>query len=255
MQAKKFMLAIAALLALIGLFAVAGNRYWRKIPVSEIKKELPAASEEYRRIMERYAGADSNLDLSGNILIYDGENKYSLKERSSFSYIRSGRQYYYRLSRLQTFCDGSTVLQLDTVNKRIIVSTASHSQASNDPGTMPFDRLFSDTARFRINGAVSEQGSERVLRIQSDYNPGMRSYSLRYDTTNYRLLKAEVEWWKTIPLKNGDTNKIWLAKIDYRYQEPGRLDMDKKIREVISKTDGQVKPSLRYKDYQVNTGL
>lgn len=257
MIGKKIFLVCVLATALALLFASVGRKVRLKHVVAMNERELPVAAVEYRRIMERFAGADSNIDLSGTIRIYDSENKYALKEERTFRYTRYGAQFYAQLSRLQTFCDGNLVLQLDTLNRTITLSKAPTGQkASSDPGMQPFDRLFSDTATFRISGTVSEFASERILKMQSDFNPEIRSCSLVYDTLSYRLHRAEVEWWKQIPTGDKNTTgKIWLAKLDYHYQLPVLLDIHKRIDSIIIIRDGRVCGQPAYKDYQLNTSF
>ena len=243
-------------MTLIGLFA-AGRRYTVSLSRPTKDSVLPSAAEEYKRIMARYMGADSDINLSGTIRIYDGENKFSLKEERSFHYSRWGNQFYARLSRLQTFCNGKVVLQLDTLKKIVIVNKASAGRSSiATSGMQPFDRLFSDTVQFRLSGEVSEQGAVRTLRIVSDFSPEMRSFSLIYDTASYRLIRAEVEFWKRGTLPGDQTaDRIWLAKIEYHYGAPTVLDMDNPIRQVIVPEDNSVKLRDAYKDYQLNTNF
>jgi len=257
MMAKKIFLVFVLATLIVLLFAAVGQKVGLKHIAPTNEKELPAAAGEYRRIMERFSGADSNIDLSGTIRIYDSENKYALKEQRGFRYTRYGSQFYTRLSCLQTFCDGSLMLQLDTLNRTITVSKATVGQkGSANPVIQSFDRLFSDTATFRISGKVSELASERILKMQSDFNPEIRSCSLIYDTLSYRLHRAEVEWWKQIPTGDkNSTGKIWLAKLDYHYQSPVPFDMHKRIDSIILIKDGHVYNRPAYKDYQVNTSF
>ncbi len=260
MISKKLILMGVVLLTMAGfLTAMAGRYWWRStfaVPVAEA--ELPGAAAEYRKIIERYHGRDSASDLSGTIRIYDGENKNALKETKTFRCVRSGGQYYMQLSSLQTFCNGAILLQLDTVNKRILICKAVNAGLSGgSPGKDPVEILFSDTARFKMSGMVSPgQRTERVLRLQSDFDPQVRSCRLCYDTLTYSLHNAEIEWWKNGPDSEGlSSDKIWLAKMDYQYHPAGRLNVDERIGEIISISNGKVRLTASYRDYQVTTNF
>ena len=256
MSTRKPILAGILLLTMICLFAA--ERRFNKSKSPQTKgSALPPAVDEYKRIMARYLGADSDINLSGTIRIYDGENKFSLREEKGFHYSRKGGQFFAQLSRLQTFCDGKLVLQLDTLAKSVIVNKAPSGRLSIGAPTMqPFDRLFSDTARFRFSGEVSGQGVMRTLRIVSDFSPEIRSFSLIYDTATYRLSRAEVEFWKRGTLPGDQTaDRIWLAKIEYHYGVPAVLEMEKKIRQVVGLEHNGIRLRDTYKDYQLTTNL
>ncbi len=262
MRAKKLLLAILSLSTLIGLVAVAGRYGSRRHKpgagdAAPLSGATPPFAEEYRRIMERYNNVDSFLDLSGIIRIYDGGNKFSLQEQRTFRYTRSGRQFYARLSRLQTFCDGNLILQLDTLTRSIVLSAAPEILAKNaNPGATPFEAMFADTARFRISGTVAAHQGGRTLRVESEYNPGMRSFSIDYDTATYRLQRAEGDWWKRAPLDGNNTDdNIWRARIEYSYGKPVAIDMRAKINAIVSVSGGKVTVNPLYKDYQLNTRL
>jgi hypothetical protein len=239
---------------LAGLLTAAGNRWWVRKDFGA-NKVLPPASEEYQRIISRNKGADSALEIVGTIRVYDMEDKGSLKETSTFRCVRSGKQFYTQLSYVQTFCNGTIVLQLDTVNKRIMLSAADpHATPENFMPAGQIGLLFSDTAQFRISGAVTENGSERSLTLKSDFNPGVRSSTLIYDTLTYRVRQARIEWWKSLPGVEEPSNaKMWRTTIDFQYHPAQHLDMDKKIGAVMVVVNGNVNLREQYRDYQVNT--
>jgi hypothetical protein len=150
MTSKRIILFCVLLLALAGFIGAAGNYHWWTKASALSARKLPSPGDEYRKIMEQFNGHDSAIDLSGTIKIYDKEDQEALKETSTFRFIRSGRQYFMQLSYLQTFCNGSVILQLDTVNKLIVLAKAGDAdspmvfQKGGNPGL-----LFNDTAQFR----------------------------------------------------------------------------------------------------------
>lgn len=253
MTAKKILLPALLLLLTASLITAASGRHWWKNSTIKEKK-LPDAVAEYRRLIDRSGLADSLLDLSGTIRIYDRENKDALKEERLFHYSRHGRQYAMQLSYLQSFCDGDLTVQLDTVNKSIVVSRSVDAGIS---GMFPMGRslesLFSDTAGFRITGDVSEgTGAARVLRMQSDFNPAVRSYKIIYDTLTYHLRQSEIEWWKSGPDADGaSSRKIWLARIDYQYHPGTSVNIREKLRTILLVDKGQVKAAPAYRGYQL----
>src|SRR5258708_5908563 len=251
MFSKKIILSVVFVLALSG--AMAGYHWWKVSgdrPVPE--KTMPSAAEEFGKVMQAYGRADSLSEVSGTIRIYDKEDKGSLKETKTFCFVRSGAGYYARMSYLQTYCDGVWMVQLDTVHHRVQVSGAPSGVGGMLPG--PLTTLFSDTARFRIGGVVTDEGGERGLHLQNEFRPEIRSSTLFYDTLSYRLNRAEVEWWKPSSLPNEKGDRIWLAKIDYRYRPAPRLDLSEKVRSILTVTGGGVKLTATYRDYEVNPG-
>jgi hypothetical protein len=253
MSFKKIILS--ALLLSMLTAATAGYRWWKdreKTPA--LQSVLPSAPEELQKLIQRYRReADSSASVAGTIRIYDRENKDLLKESRTFRYIRCGMGYYVQLSSLQIFCDGIWLVQLDSVNRQIVVEKA----PPGGPGGMmniaaPPETFFSDTARFRISGVVMAEGDQRSLRLQSELNPEIRSSTLFYDTLSYQLSKAEIERWKpgTAPDEKGD--KIWLVKIDYRYPPAEKMDLRMKIKSIVAIDGRRVTPGAAYRDYELN---
>ena len=251
MFSKKIILSVVFVLALSG--AMAGYHWWKisgDQPAPE--KTMPSAAEEFGKVMLAYGRADSLSGVSGTIRIYDNEDKGALKETKTFYFVRSGAGYYVQLSYLQTWCDGVWMVQLDTVHHRVQVSKAQAGAGAGLPG--PLATLFSDTARFRISGTVTDEGNERELHLQNELRPEIRSTTLFYDTLSYRLNRAEMEWWKPSALPDEKGDKVWLTKIDYRYSPAPRLDLSEKIRSILTVTGDVAKLTETYRDYESNLG-
>jgi hypothetical protein len=251
MSFKKIFLSALLLSALTA--ATAGYHWWKgRDKTSAPQRELPPAPEEFRKVMLRYQRTVHSLaSVEGTIRIYDQENKSALREVKTFRFVRCGDGYYMQLSYLQTFCDGKWLVQLDTVNRQIVVEKARGSAASMDPAVSQ-GALFSDTAQFRISGLVKAEGSQRSLRLQSELNPEIRSSTLFYDSLSYQLNRAEMEWWKPGSAPDDKGEKIWLARIDYRYPPAEKMDLPAKISSIVTIVRRKVRAAAAYRDYDLN---
>ena len=255
MSKKKIILPVLLLFVVSGLFAIAKNYHWFGLDISKNKTDLPDAKEELRKIYGLYSKPDTSLSIKGIIRLYDRENKDALKEQTPFSYSKKGMQVYSQLGYMETFVDDSIVVQLDTVNKYIIVSKTDMSQvqASSQPG-LPFEKFMQDTSAFKVEVTVAEKNKQRTLTIKSELNPEIKSSIIYYDPVSYKILKAEIEWWKeAIVYENEDTDKkTWLTIMDYTYPLAPGLTVQEKIKKIIVWKDGKAEPAPAYKDYQVH---
>ncbi len=250
---KKVITGIVVLMA-TGLLAVAGNYLWSKFSGNE-KPELPSLKDELSKIAAKYDIENNGFTIKGDINLFDGENPGAVKEKTSFYFSKKGNQFCSQLSYQQTLCNGKVVLQADTVNKILIVSTIStEALAAAQKSVMPFDKMFSeDTTSFRISGTVSETGKQRKVYFKNDYTPEVRSVSLFYDTLQYNVIKSEIEWWKDAGAVEENTkgNPVWITKINYEYLPFQDLNIDEKISRFVSIKDNKAEPALPYKDYKI----
>lgn len=257
MISRTILVSTLLILALTGFIKAATDHHWwrTKQSAGDGLPQLPAAKDEFARILKKYAGTDSVTDLSGIIHLYDGETSM-LKETNSFRCYRSGGKYFWQLSYLQTFCDGKILLQLDTLHKEITVSK--NIPAGNGvgfPGQMPA-ALFNDSAVVHLTGTVEPMGGQRELVLHSDFQPAIRECRLFYDTLDYRIKKEEIEYWKGVVTSGSDANqKIWLAKVDFDYKPGLDPGISQSIASMIRIDNGQVKGIGRYQDYQVNVNF
>ena len=254
MTAKTLLLSALLLLVLAGvIMAGVGNHWWKtsfRAPVAG--KNLPTAAVEYDRIRERFRGGDSAMDIGGTVRLYDGERGGELKESTPFRSVRYGAQYFTQLSYLRTWCDGKLVLVVDTVHRRMQVSKpVMVGPKGSDLSTMPVNLLFSDTALFRFTGSVSQEGTERILTLHSDYNPEIKASRVYYDTANYRLRRLEVEWWKDRSGRDTAEGKIWLAKVEYVYHSRDNMNIGDEMRSYITVGRNGIMPTARYAGYEV----
>jgi hypothetical protein len=254
MTIKRGFLILVMLLLIVGVFAMVRN-YSRK--KAEGAGKVPDAMEEYRKIMNHYIGKEPDTEISGNIRIYDGENNGTLKETGSFHCARSGVQFFTRINYLQTFCDGELVLDLDTVNKVILISKAEESKNTVEHNPVdPVGVFISDTTKIQIGEIKTAGNAERIITIKTDLNPEIRAVRYFYDTISYRVRQTEVEWWRTNPVMDDNKErKIWLARIDYVYQKAALMKIKEKIRSIVEVNGKKVKPGPLYSDYQINSNL
>src|SRR4051812_44851384 len=140
---RKFItLVLCGLMAITGI-AMAGNYAGWFYQYGGRKAVLPTASEEFRKLYERFMQQGSTIDMSGDILLYDGENRSGAKERNSFHFIKNGMASYSQLGYIQNYCNGKLLLQLDTVNRLIIVARAGDQSAAQTMSKQPsVDMLF-----------------------------------------------------------------------------------------------------------------
>ena len=250
---KKTLLKLIASVCLLtaACWAIAGrNPHWFHNPGAI---SLPDAKEELNKLYTAYIKKDAALDIKGSIRLYDEEHDNTLKEENSFRIIKQDSQIYTRLSYIQTFVRGELAVELDTVNRTILVSKldpAASTAIANH--ALMLGQWFSDTARFKMTGSVTASSNTRTLRLQTEMNPEIRSCSITYDTVSYRVRQAEIEWWKQGQIADTSAvHRTWLARIDYVYLPFSGLDSSQRIDHVI-RISGQIIPALEYKDYKIH---
>ena len=263
MRSKTILLSVLMFLAIAGVIAATTGRHWWKQPANAsaspapgIGQNLPAAPAEYSRLFQRMQVTDSAMDISGTIHIYDGERDGLLKETKSFRAFRQGRQWYYQLSYLQTWCDGDLVLVLDTLHRQMEVSKPVAGRGQGPlAANMPSAMLFNDSAQFRISGSVEQDQTERILTLRSDYSPEIKVCRLYYDTASYRLHRTEIEWWKDRVGRDTAGSNIWLAKLDYVYRPRSTQGIGQEMRSYIVLGPDGIKPADRYSNYHVKVNF
>src|SRR5689334_12131242 len=124
MQVMKKKLSISLIILITGFVSV-----WAiKNPIFYGNhKHLPLidGKEELKKLYQQYMVSSQVLSLYGTIQLLDEEHKNALKEETSFESMKKGRSIYTRFSYLQTMINDSITLQLDTVNKTILVGQTS----------------------------------------------------------------------------------------------------------------------------------
>ncbi len=243
---------LSVLLAIGVLITMAGNNadWFGK----EEHVVQPNARAEFQQLCARYLQHDTVLNLGGNIRLYDGEDRRQVKEQSSFELIKQGNGMYTRLSHLQTFANEQLMVQLDTVNRIMVIAEAMENQTRNGSSLQQsVDLLFSDTAAFRLVGEVTGNELERTLSFKSDFNPEIRQYRISYDAKTYQLKNATIEWWKDAMVSDStNANRVWVTQIDYRYRQTAGRGVNDMMREVVALRGKEVIPTDKYKDYEVH---
>lgn len=252
---KKIVLSLLSLLILTGILAAAVHYHHLHKPASNTPAgPLPSGSVEFRKILQRLNGPDSAVEVYGSIRIYDGEDSSRLKETSTFCMLRSGRKYYYQLSCLQTICNGSILLQIDTMNKTLAVKRVTDT-IEKMRGLMS-NMLPGDTLAAGISAVVSREHGQRVLRLRNEMQPEVRTFSLVYDTVDYRMRRAEVEWWKPgTGMPDSLSQRVWITKIDYHYRQSRPEVIDDKLRKVVAVKDNKIKLMPLYEGYRLSGEL
>jgi hypothetical protein len=252
MQKKKIIILLIVLVTITGL-AIAGTRAgWFTNSISV--NELPGAKEEYQRICDRIKN-DTSINLEATIILYDGEDTATIKEKTTCRYIKKQDKYYSQFSYLQTFCNGRLIVQLDTVNQVIVVSQVQLERKRNKRAMQPtFDMLFSEQADFRITGKVTQRNDmEREITCQSDFNPEMKSFDIIYDPVTYQVKRAKIQWWKEGAIaETAADNQVWLTHIDYQPMPVVTINIEEEISKIITIKKDQIEPALKYQDYQLH---
>ena len=253
---KKRIFIIVIAVSVIALLAVAGTVIYRSVYTAPASEDYPPLKEEYAKLCHRMQ-RDSAFSIEGTILLYDSEYPNTVKEETSFSFVKNGRSFESVLGPMQVLSNGHLFLQLDTMNQYLLVAPLHDSALQLAKNSMmPFDEMFSDTAQFRINGKVGGDGSEGFIEFSSDFNPEVKSMKVFYDPASYVVSHAEVVWWKNDMILNGQqTPDTWITRIRYRYPSYKDPGIESKIRNIITVTDSIVEPATPYREYRFNSSL
>ncbi|MBL7740730.1 MAG: hypothetical protein JNK14_16040 [Chitinophagaceae bacterium] len=257
MNKKKLVIPALIILVLSGLFAVANTYHWFGMNRNNTA-DLPAAKEELRKVFARFSDPASIIHIRGTIRLFDRENNDALKEQISFSYSKQGQQFSSRVGYVQTFVADSLAIQLDTVNKYIILSRVDKgSELLTAQTALPFEKFMQDTSAFKIEAVVAQNNKERSLAIKSELSPEIKMTTIFYDPVTYTIKRAEIEWWKEpLVYKNEeDFKRTWLTVLEYTYPLSGGASVSEKIRKIIIQKDGKIEPGPAYRDYQVQSSF
>jgi hypothetical protein len=243
MKKKNKALLLLTLLVLAGFIAV-GNWYER------INESIDS-KEEFRKLYQGFNTGGNQLHITGTIRLLDKEQNDKLTEETSFEYVSSSLAYYSRLDYVQTFSDGQLAVQLDTVNKYVMVSPVEAQQMQAAGNAMfPFEQFLSDTSQFKVHLTAGEREGWRWLRINSELNPEIKTCMIIYDPLSYEVKEVEVEWWKEPVLEEEiDEKKCWLSKIEYRYHATSSLNIRERIGRILKVNKDKIELTERYKEY------
>ncbi len=261
MRNKKKIAALVLSVIGISVLALAGkqvaDRYTRHQPDKINLPVLPAAKDEYSRLVQQFLHPDSVSVVKGTVLLYDGASPERVKEKSDFISVRDGHSYYSKMSFNEIICNGKWYVQVDSLHKQLLIVAMNENQPmAPAPATGDmFDRLFSDTATFKVSGSVAGNDLERVITIKSDLNPEIQYFTLRYSPADYSIKGAEIHFWKDRHAP-ADTTAIqkstWITKIEYG--QPGKqvININDRINRVFRINGHTIEPTAAYRNYQVS---
>jgi hypothetical protein len=248
----KYKIAIAVVsVLLIGAGSVVIAKGWlnKEKPVIV---ELPDANTEWQKLVQHYQQLQqtTGLNLQGTIKLYEGKSPDLVKEQSNTIIRNKGNQFFYSVSDVRYYCDGTMLLQVDHINKMAVLSKAV--QGNYGPQVFPHidPSLSPDQKKFGIAGQVEGDDSERRLTMQSELNPEIKKYTIVYDPANYNMKSVEIEWWKS-HLNDNKSDNFWITKIQYTHLPAVELDMEEQIRKIISVEKGQITLIGAEKDYSL----
>ncbi|WEK34073.1 MAG: hypothetical protein P0Y53_16420 [Candidatus Pseudobacter hemicellulosilyticus] len=244
-------LSIILLLSGWGLARTAG--WFAGTGKEELVTEKDGRSE-LRKLLQRYTGEGDMADLHGEILLYDAEGKKSLKERSTFRSVRNGNAFYSQLAAQYTYVADGLLVQLDTLSRTILVVRVDVDKmpANIGAGLLPLEQLMEDSAAFRITATVKDTGKERMLSIQHELMPEIRSCVIYYDPATYTIRKTEVEWWKFMrgtTQFNGEA--VWFSEISYDTNRLEAPDIGRDIRKIVKVDGNTVVAAEKYASYEI----
>jgi len=242
---KKKILLLIVFVASVWL-VVAQRHRW-------IREELPDATTELRRIVISQQQTDSLL-VDGNIRLYDEKGPDALLETLSFRYYRNGASFYSRFGSLVVVGNKQWIIEVDSSSQRIIVQkqgpTAGMEAISAATGIQLMEKIWQDTAVFKLHLSVKQKGRQRVLHMESEQNPEMRSAALTYDPATARLEKAEIRWRKD-GQADGNGQDGWVSYISYTNRPAFFLDIENIMGNIVVLKDGLWRPASGYAAYQL----
>ena len=260
MRNKKKITVLVLSVICISVLALAGKQVADKYAHRENKinlSALPPAKDEYTKLVQHFLHPDSASVIKGTVKLYDGASPERVKEKSDFISIRDGSSFYSKISFTEVICDGKWYVQIDTLHKQLLITALNENQVkaplSPAMGGL-FDRLFSDTATFKVSGTVTGNDLERLITIKSDFNPEIQYFTLRYSPADYSIRGAEIRFWKN-RRPDADTTEeqknSWITKIEYRQAGKKLVNINDRINQVFKIKGHTMEPAAAYHDYKV----
>ena len=246
-NSKKILLSFLLVILLGGAVIYASSINWQ--PAGK----LPDPRQELARLVNQYTTAAGAFATEGTIKIYDGENNNELKEETPFYFYKNNRDQYLKFGFLQVISNDSLTVQVDTANKYIIVaSNAGEANTVNGQQLLSPDKFIADTARVDVQGTVRQNGKMRTIVFANKMNPEIVSYSVTYDSSNYRMQQSSIVFRKdpSDPDSIGH-KKIWLAKIEYRYPASQVWNIAALINTFIKIDNGNISVRDKYRDFSL----
>ncbi|HET6994118.1 MAG TPA: hypothetical protein VFI06_04000, partial [Chitinophagaceae bacterium] len=158
-----------------------------------------------------------------------------------------------QLSQLQTFLIDGFRLSLDTIENTITLSGATKEEiAAINSKVFPLENYVADTSSLSIRLSVEEKGNTRVLTIQNDFQPEIKSISIYYDPATYLVEHTEIQWWKGLILDRvTDAKKYWLSDIRFTEKHGTQMNVKNEMDKIMTRKGNELSLTEKYKNYRV----
>lgn len=254
MKKRKIIIALIGMLFLTGLYALARNYRW----IGSGVDELPDARQEIEKIYSLYNKQDTSFTIRGVIRLLDSEKDNAVKEVTPFVYTKHQAQYYSSLGYVQTLCANGMGIQLDTVNRYIVVSRVDPSLLDNSQNSLlPFTQFMQDTATYKTTIAAVQKGREYAITITSEASPDIKKATIFYHPATYRIIKSEIEWWKsaTAGLNENEQDQTWVTRIEYEHTTATGETAAERINKIVVSMNGKIEPAPAYRGYEFQSAF
>lgn len=242
MRTKKIKMSFLALLATVSLFTTAGIGKWLR----NAEPQVPAedATVVFKKLYAKLADFDANLNISGIITLYDGEE---VKEKTSFELLRQKYRVYHRFDYIKQVGNENISVQLDTVNKYLWIGKPDKEMLRKQrKGILPFRDLMADTSFFKI---TPHPGPRPAIEIFDDYQPEIKSCVLVYDPRNYIIQQAIIQWWKQPG--SPESREYFKTVTDYQYNTATAVNIDELLETIVTVSRKKVEINPAYAAYRV----
>lgn len=248
---KIIVLSLSAIIILsVGSIALAKGWFRPEAPAII---EQPDANAEWKKLITKFQEMQkgNGLNIEGQIQLFDSEKPDVLKEQNTTVMQQKGNQFYYAVAGIRYYSDGHTMLQVDPINRMVLVSKAT---PENNPTMQMIPQLNNAIAPgeegFQITGTVEGDQSERRLTIQNEQTPEIKSCTIIYDPSTYQINGINIEWLKNNTIGDQAGNKgTWQTKIRYIYHQVKDLNIQGEINKIIAVDKEKVTLIGQEKDY------
>jgi|GEM_PF-2729083 len=238
---RLFLVTLAIAVLGMGAWAYTGKWWGRSTPLPVIDGRF-----EWAKIVQQYQQPGQNI--TGSIRIYEDESLSQEKERMDFCFQKEGDNYFAQLGPAHTIKNGDLLIQMDNVQKIILVNRINESDNIPAASVLGFDQVMKDTSAFRIIGNVEAKSSTRTLALASDYSPEIRLARFTYDTASYRINSAVIEWYRRVDLS--EDNTVYYMQIDYAYPADKPASIADRFNAIVTKKEDKLVPTEKYSTYQ-----
>jgi hypothetical protein len=212
------------------------------------------AKEELRKLYSTFYHPASSFSISGLIRMFESEGVDSAANTTSFQYDRDGNSLYHQQGFQEVIYINGTLLQVDTMGKAVLVSQPDSIMLRKltAPGGV-LERMVNDTLTSFTSATVSQEGGEKVLTFFKENPPGIKSTSIYYNPSTYRITKTVVVGWKDPMATVASGSATWEINISYTYSAPaGSGAIQSKWNNVVQLVNGTVQLKPAYEHYQLH---